>query len=123
MFAQLTVAGKWEGPHVFMVRIRDDAMRPVPGVRIKDLGPKMGLNGVDNGQVRGRGEQWGEAQRGSAITGVWGGSRWHACMHRRALSVLFHGAQLVTAFVTRSAFVARSTSSHGPLMCSCGLTT
>ena len=51
VFAQLTVNGKWEGPHVFMVRIRDDQLRPVPGVRIKDLGPKMGLNGVDNGQV------------------------------------------------------------------------
>jgi hypothetical protein len=34
-----------------MVRIRDDQLRPVPGVRIKDLGPKMGLNGVDNGQL------------------------------------------------------------------------
>ena len=68
VFAQLTVAGKWEGPHVFMVRIRDDAMRPVPGVRIKDLGPKMGLNGVDNGQVRGGeagGGGGGEVRRGA----------------------------------------------------------
>ena len=63
VFAQLTVAGKWEGPHVFMVRIRDDAMHPVPGVRIKDLGPKMGLNGVDNGQVRGRGGGGGRGRR------------------------------------------------------------
>jgi hypothetical protein len=51
VFAQLTVNGKWEGPHVFMVRIRDDNMHVLPGVRIQDLGPKMGLNGVDNGQV------------------------------------------------------------------------
>ncbi len=49
VFAQLTVDGKWEGPHVFVVRIRDDAMRVMPGVRIRDMGPKMGLNGVDNG--------------------------------------------------------------------------
>ena len=25
MFAQLTIGGKWQGPHVFVVRIRDDA--------------------------------------------------------------------------------------------------
>jgi acyl-CoA oxidase len=51
VFAQLTVAGKWEGPHVFAVRIRDDRGAVMPGVRIKDMGPKMGLNGVDNGQM------------------------------------------------------------------------
>lgn len=51
VFAQLTVNGKWEGPHVLAVRIRDDAGNLMPGVRIKDMGPKMGLNGVDNGQI------------------------------------------------------------------------
>ena len=25
VFAQLTVGGKWQGPHVFVVRLRDDA--------------------------------------------------------------------------------------------------
>ena len=51
VFAQLTVAGKWEGPHVFVVRLRDDSGRPMKGVRILDNGPKAGLNGVDNGQI------------------------------------------------------------------------
>ncbi|KAF6252133.1 acyl-CoA dehydrogenase/oxidase [Scenedesmus sp. NREL 46B-D3] len=51
VFAQLTVNGVWQGPHVFMVRIRDDYGTVMPGVRIKDHGPKMGLNGVDNGQI------------------------------------------------------------------------
>ncbi len=41
MFAQLTVRGKWEGPHVFVVRIRDDSGKPMPGVRIQDNGPKV----------------------------------------------------------------------------------
>lgn len=92
VFAQLTVAGKWQGPHVFVVRLRDDtgavvgrvaichfrysstfvvnlqgtmqnhaqarnrcstmyaAGNLMPGVRIKDNGPKAGLNGVDNGE-------------------------------------------------------------------------
>ncbi|KXZ54879.1 hypothetical protein GPECTOR_4g951 [Gonium pectorale] len=51
VFAQLTVGGQWQGPHVFVVRIRDDAGRLMPGVRIQDMGPKMGLNGVDNGRI------------------------------------------------------------------------
>jgi acyl-CoA oxidase len=39
------------GIHGFVVRIRDDAMRPMPGVRIEDMGLKMGLNGVDNAKL------------------------------------------------------------------------
>ena len=94
VFAQLTVGDKWQGPHVFIVRLRDDtgavagrvditisdvrqhrlgirnepcnvvlkrgtdaaechvcsAGKLMPGVRIKDNGPKAGLNGVDNGE-------------------------------------------------------------------------
>ncbi|KAL4517722.1 hypothetical protein Ndes2526B_g02124 [Nannochloris sp. 'desiccata'] len=50
-FAQLTINGKWEGPHVFVVRLRDDSGNLMPGVRCADNGPKMGLNGVDNGQI------------------------------------------------------------------------
>jgi hypothetical protein len=42
VFAQLTVRGKWEGPHVFVVRLRDDSGKPMPGVRIQDNGPKVG---------------------------------------------------------------------------------
>lgn len=51
VFAQLTVNGKYEGVHVFVVRIRDDNSRPIAGVRIEDCGAKMGLNGVDNGRI------------------------------------------------------------------------
>jgi acyl-CoA oxidase len=51
VFAQLTIGGRWEGPHVFAVRLRDDAGAVMPGVRIADNGPKQGLNGVDNGQI------------------------------------------------------------------------
>lgn len=51
VFAQLTVAGTYQGPHVFVVRIRDDDGNLCPGVKIHDNGPKMGLNGVDNGRI------------------------------------------------------------------------
>jgi acyl-CoA oxidase len=51
VFAQLTIQGKWQGPHVFVVRLRNDDGSMVRGVRIKDNGPKQGLNGVDNGQI------------------------------------------------------------------------
>lgn len=50
VFAQLEVAGESHGVHAFVVRIRRDG-EPVPGVRIGDDGPKMGLNGVDNGRL------------------------------------------------------------------------
>lgn len=43
VFAQLTVNGKWEGPHVFVARIRDDSGGPIKGVKIEDCGSKMGL--------------------------------------------------------------------------------
>ena len=43
--------GKWQGPHVFVVRLRDNNSQLTPGVKILDNGPKMGLNGVDNGQI------------------------------------------------------------------------
>lgn len=51
VFAQLTINGKEEGPHAFVVRLRDDFGHLSPGVRIEDNGPKMGLNGVDNGRI------------------------------------------------------------------------
>ena len=34
-----------------MVQIRDDQMKPMPGVYIEDMGVKIGLNGVDNGRL------------------------------------------------------------------------
>ncbi len=40
------------GVHAFLVPIRDDRGRVLPGVRIEDCGAKEGLNGVDNGRIR-----------------------------------------------------------------------
>ncbi|MDH2414202.1 acyl-CoA dehydrogenase [Nocardioides sp. CER19] len=50
VFAQLETAGENHGVHAFVVRIREGG-EPVAGVRIGDDGPKMGLNGVDNGRL------------------------------------------------------------------------
>ena len=51
VFAQLVVGEEGHGVHAFIVRIRDEDGRPVPGVRIEDCGLKIGLNGVDNGRL------------------------------------------------------------------------
>jgi acyl-CoA oxidase len=51
VFAQLEVGGVSEGVHAFVVPIRDDEGRVLPGVRIEDDGRKIGLNGVDNGRI------------------------------------------------------------------------
>jgi acyl-CoA oxidase len=51
VFAQLVVGGASHGVHALVVPVRDgDTV--LPGVTITDDGPKMGLNGVDNGRIR-----------------------------------------------------------------------
>lgn len=50
VFAQLEVGGESRGVHAFVVPLREDG-EVLPGVRIEDCGPKMGLNGVDNGRI------------------------------------------------------------------------
>lgn len=39
------------GIHGFLVRIRGPDLQPCAGVRIEDMGHKMGCNGVDNGKL------------------------------------------------------------------------
>ncbi len=51
VFAQLEVGGTSHGVHAFVVPIRDAEGNVMPGVRIEDCGPKIGLNGVDNGRI------------------------------------------------------------------------
>jgi acyl-CoA oxidase len=52
VFAQLEVAGSSQGVHAFVVPIRDEDGAVLPGIGIEDDGPKIGLNGVDNGRIR-----------------------------------------------------------------------
>lgn len=58
VFAQLVVPaeeGRGEeehhGVHAFLVPIRGEDGRPLPGISIEDCGYKEGLNGVDNGRI------------------------------------------------------------------------
>ena len=51
MFGQTIVRGKNEGVNAVLVRIRDQKMNQMPGVKIVDMGIRMGLNGVDNGAL------------------------------------------------------------------------
>ena len=51
MFAQTFVHERHEGINVFLVRIREENMSISPGVRIEDMGHKIGCNGVDNGKL------------------------------------------------------------------------
>nr|XP_055026359.1 acyl-coenzyme A oxidase-like protein [Misgurnus anguillicaudatus] len=49
VFAQLIINGESQGPHCFIVPIRDQNGVTRPGVTVIDMKHKEGLNGVDNG--------------------------------------------------------------------------
>ncbi|MFF5214583.1 acyl-CoA dehydrogenase [Micromonospora sp. NPDC000442] len=51
VFAQLVTNGRRHGVHAWLVPIRDEQGKPLPGVTIGDAGPKAGLLGVDNGRL------------------------------------------------------------------------
>jgi|APTNR8051073442_1049403.scaffolds.fasta_scaffold00003_410 acyl-CoA oxidase len=51
VFAKLILDGKDYGVSAFVVPLRDKKGTMAKGVRIKDCGRKMGLNGVDNGVI------------------------------------------------------------------------
>ena len=51
VFAQLEVAGEEHGVHAFLVPIRDQDGRVLPGIEVEDCGEKVGLNGIDNGRL------------------------------------------------------------------------
>jgi acyl-CoA oxidase len=51
VFAQLLIGDRSEGVHAFFVPLRDEQGKVLDGIRIEDDGPKIGLNGVDNGRI------------------------------------------------------------------------
>ncbi|WP_134120596.1 acyl-CoA dehydrogenase family protein [Kribbella kalugense] len=51
VFAQLVVGGESHGVHCLLVPIRAEDGTALPGVTLTDCGPKLGLNGVDNGRI------------------------------------------------------------------------
>jgi acyl-CoA oxidase len=52
VFAQLNVGGQDRGVHALLVPLRDESGSVLPGIEIEDCGPKLGLDGVDNGRIR-----------------------------------------------------------------------
>lgn len=51
VFAQLITGGESQGVHCFLVPIRSDKGKDLPGVTTSDCGLKGGLPGVDNGRI------------------------------------------------------------------------
>lgn len=51
VFAKLIVDDVDYGVNAFVVPLRDEKGKTMPGITIEDCGRKMGLNGVDNGKI------------------------------------------------------------------------
>lgn len=51
VFARLVVDKADHGVHAFVVPLRDETGAVLAGIRIEDCGPKIGLEGVDNGRI------------------------------------------------------------------------
>lgn len=51
VFARLLIDSKDEGVHGFLVRIREEDHSVSDGVKVWDMGHKIGVNGVDNGAL------------------------------------------------------------------------
>jgi acyl-CoA oxidase len=52
VYAQLITDGKEHGVHSFMVQIRDENHKPLPGIELGDLGPKLGDHANDTGFMK-----------------------------------------------------------------------
>lgn len=53
LIAQLKISGRSYGPHAFFIQIRDMITHdPLSGVEIGDIGPKMGMDHMDNGYLK-----------------------------------------------------------------------
>lgn len=52
VYAQLIIDGKEYGVHIFMVQLRDENHRPIKGIQIGDVGPKLGDHCNDTGFLR-----------------------------------------------------------------------
>lgn len=51
LYAQLIIDGKEHGLHVFIVQIRDENHKVLPGIEVGDVGPKMGDHTTDTGYM------------------------------------------------------------------------
>lgn len=53
VLAQLYTQGKCRGVHPFMVQLRDtETHKPLQGIVVGEIGPKMGLKAADNGYLQ-----------------------------------------------------------------------
>lgn len=53
LVAQLYTKNQCHGVHCFIVQLRDeDTHMPLPGIEIGNIGPKLGLNTIDNGYLK-----------------------------------------------------------------------
>lgn len=53
LMARVVIKGKDYGPHPFFFQVRDwETHSSLPGIELRDIGAKLGYNGMDNGAMR-----------------------------------------------------------------------
>uniref|UniRef100_A0A7S2RBW8 Acyl-coenzyme A oxidase n=1 Tax=Mucochytrium quahogii TaxID=96639 RepID=A0A7S2RBW8_9STRA len=52
VYANLIIHGKEYGFHCFVCQLRDENHKPLPGIELGEVGPKIGDNGTDTGFMR-----------------------------------------------------------------------
>ena len=52
VYAQLLVGGEEKGLQTFMLQLRDEKFKLLPGIETGDLGPKMGYHATDTAFMR-----------------------------------------------------------------------
>ena len=52
LYANLIIDGKELGFHCFFLQLRDENHKPLPGIQVGEVGPKIGDNGTETGFLR-----------------------------------------------------------------------